>query len=118
LSGTVQRINPTATILSGVVNYEVAIVIGKGSRFLKPDMTANVSIRTAQRNALVLPTTAIHGEGEQRFVYVQTDRGPTKRGVVIGSREASLTEIKKGLSPEDRVVLGEISPDSAKGPTR
>jgi multidrug efflux pump subunit AcrA (membrane-fusion protein) len=65
----------------------------------------------------VLPTAAIHGDGEQRFVYVQTDRGPIKRGVTIGSREASFTEIKKGLSLGDRVVLNDNYPDSAKGPT-
>jgi RND family efflux transporter MFP subunit len=117
LSGTVQRINPTATILSGVVNYEVVISIGKGASFLKPDMTANVSIRTAQINALVLPTAAVYGDGDQRYVYVQTDRGPTKRVVVSGSREASFTEIKKGLSPADRVVLRETPADSAKGST-
>jgi RND family efflux transporter MFP subunit len=117
LTGAVQRINPTATILSGVVNYEVVISIGKGAAFLKPDMTANVSMRTAQINALVLPTAAIYGEGDQRYVYVQTDRGPTKRGVVIGSREASFTEIRKGLSPTDRVVLREAFSTNAKGPT-
>jgi RND family efflux transporter MFP subunit len=117
LSGLVQRINPTGTILSGVVNYEVVISIGKGTSFLKPDMTANVAIRTAQRPALVLPGAAIHGTGEERFVYVETDRGAVKRSVTIGSREGAFTEIKKGLSSEDRIVLGEISRDEEKGPT-
>jgi RND family efflux transporter MFP subunit len=116
-NGLVQRINPTGTILSGVVNYEVVISIGKGTGFLKPDMTANVSIRTAQRQALALPGAAIHGAGEERFVYVQTDRGAVKRSVTIGSREGAFTEIKKGLSSEDRIVLGEISRDEEKGPT-
>jgi RND family efflux transporter MFP subunit len=117
LSGTVQRINPTATILSGVVNYEVAIAIGKANRFLKPDMTANVSIRTAQRKALVVPTAAIHGDAQQRFVYLRTDQGFRKAAVTLGSRESAFTEIKKGLSPGDRLVLGEISPESVKGMT-
>jgi RND family efflux transporter MFP subunit len=116
LSGIVQRINPTATIISGVVNYEVVITIGKRATFLKPDMTANVSIRTAQRYALLLPTAAIRAEGSEKFVYLQSDGGLLKRSVTIGSREASSTEIKKGLSPEDRVVLGETVPDTEKGP--
>jgi hypothetical protein len=93
------------------------ISIAKGTGFLKPDMTANVAIRTAQRQALVLPTAAIHGNGEQRFVYVESDRGPVKRGVTIGSREGAFTEIKKGLSPEDRIVLGEIASEQEKGAT-
>jgi hypothetical protein len=62
----VQRINPTATIISSVVNSEVVVSIGKGTSFLKPDMTANVSIRTAQRQALVLPTAAVHADGEKK----------------------------------------------------
>jgi hypothetical protein len=50
-------------------------------------------------------------------VYIETDRGPIKRNVTIGVREASFTEIKKGLSAEDRIVLGELSLDKEKGPT-
>jgi hypothetical protein len=48
------------------VNSEVVVSIGKGTSFLKPDMTANVSIRTAQRQALVLPTAAVHADGEKK----------------------------------------------------
>jgi RND family efflux transporter MFP subunit len=117
LRGRVQRINPTATIISGVVNYEVVVSIGKGTGLLKPDMTANVSIRTAQRQALVLPTAAIHADDEKKFVYIEADRGPIQRNVTVGAREASFTEIKEGLSPEDRIVLGDISLDKEKGPT-
>src|SRR5579884_2824982 len=66
LKGTVQRINPTATIVSGVVNYEVVIAISGDSRFLKPDMTANVSIRTAQHKAILVPDAALRGGGGHR----------------------------------------------------
>ena len=47
LGGVVTRINPTATIVSGVVNYEVIVTIAKGATFLKPDMTANITIHAA-----------------------------------------------------------------------
>jgi HlyD family secretion protein len=115
LTGTVQRINPTATILSGVVNYEVVISIAKPTTFLKPDMTANVSIRTAQRQALLLPGAAIHDDATEKFVYLQANGAPARRGVVVGAREGSFVEIKKGLSPDDRVVLGEIPAPNTKG---
>jgi HlyD family secretion protein len=108
LSGTVERINPTATILSGVVNYEVVISIAKDTSFLKPDMTANVNVRTAQRQALVLLATAIHDDGAEKFVYLESSAGWIKRNVTVGPREAAFIEIKKGLSPVDRVVLGDI----------
>jgi RND family efflux transporter MFP subunit len=44
-TGIVARIAPTATIVSGVVNYEVTISLtGSETVFLKPDMTANLVI--------------------------------------------------------------------------
>jgi HlyD family secretion protein len=51
-AGTVTRIAPAGTIISGVVNYEVGIRIRKPDG-LKPDMTANVAITTAKKKALV-----------------------------------------------------------------
>src|SRR6266853_6698092 len=57
--GIVESIAPKATIVSGVVNYEVTIDIRKDAQLLKPDMTANVSVRTAQHNALLLPATTV-----------------------------------------------------------
>jgi HlyD family secretion protein len=58
--GIVESIAPKATIVSGVVNYEVTINIQKDAQLLKPDMTANVSVRTAQ---LSIP---LHGWGRQQ----------------------------------------------------
>jgi RND family efflux transporter MFP subunit len=49
-SGVVRRIAPKATIVSGVVDYEVGIEI-RNAKNLKPDMTANVTIRTARKKA-------------------------------------------------------------------
>jgi len=49
-SGVVRRIAPKATIISGVVDYEVGIEV-RNARELKPDMTANVTIRTARKKA-------------------------------------------------------------------
>jgi RND family efflux transporter MFP subunit len=49
LHGEVQRVAPKATVVSGVVNYEVTIAIRDGIDELKPDMTANVTIRGERR---------------------------------------------------------------------
>src|ERR1700730_2849056 len=74
--GTVASVAPKATIVSGVVNYEVTINISKDVQLLKPDMTANVSIQTAQHEALTLPVAAIQRNGDQSFVYVPRKIGP------------------------------------------
>ncbi len=44
--GAVEQVAPKATVISGVVNYEVTIGIRGNIALLKPDMTANVNIET------------------------------------------------------------------------
>jgi len=112
-TGIVKRIAPKATIVSGVVNYEVIINIHNGGDVLKPDMTANISIKTSQREALVLPNSAIQRDGDDRFVYIARDGKPEKRAVTVGLRDAGFTEIKKGVSPDDRIISGN-SPEGGK----
>jgi macrolide-specific efflux system membrane fusion protein len=104
-TGVVENIAPKATIISGVVNYEVTIHIQKDAKLLKPDMTANVSIQTAQHEALVLPPAAIQRDGEQTFVYLVGKAQPERRPVVTGSKEGGVVEIKKGVSEADSVLL-------------
>jgi RND family efflux transporter MFP subunit len=110
----VKRIDPVATIISGVVNYPVMAVIQKDGRLLKPDMTANITIKTAERKALVVPNGVIQRDGEERFVFLIRDRKQEKRIVTVGTRDGGFTEIKKGLSASDQVVLTYVT-DSKKG---
>lgn len=111
----VKRIDPVATIISGVVNYPVMAVIQKDGRLLKPDMTANITIKTAERKALVLPNGAIQRDGEGRFVYLVRNGKQEKRIVTIGTRDAGFTEIKKGLSASDKVIVNRGVDSEKKG---
>ncbi len=113
--GIVESVAPKATIVSGVVNYEVTINIRKDAHLLKPDMTANVSIQTAQHTALLLPLAAVQRDGDQSFVYVQGKDGPYRRPVVIGTKETGMVEIKRGISSDEDVLLVSASgTDSAR----
>lgn len=104
--GNVTRIAPVATIISGVVNYEVAISIERDIALLRPDMTANVNIHTADHSALLVPTKCIHRDGSQSFVYVQRASGaPLKRTVSVSGRVADETEVTSGLGKDDKVQL-------------
>jgi HlyD family secretion protein len=103
--GVVQSVAPKATIVSGVVNYEVTIHIRKDAELLKPDMTANVSVQTAQHEALLVPAAAVHRDGEQSYVYVRGKRGPDRKPVLIGTKEKGMVEIKRGISASDEVLL-------------
>jgi RND family efflux transporter MFP subunit len=103
--GVVLSIAPKATIVSGVVNYEVTIQIRKDAQLLKPDMTANVSVQTAQHEALLLPETAVQRDGEQSFVYVPGRSSPGRKPVVVGTKESGMVEIKRGISAGEEVLL-------------
>ena len=103
--GIVESIAPKATIVSGVVNYEVTINIRKDATLLKPDMTANVSLETAKREAMLVPSKAVEHDGGQTFVYVATQNGPVRRPVIIGAKDGESIEIKKGISLGDEVLL-------------
>jgi RND family efflux transporter MFP subunit len=112
--GRVERVAPKATIVSGVVNYEVMVTVTSATNALKPDMTANISIKTAERQALVVPSAAVQRDGEQRFVYVDEAGHLAKRVVSVGVREAGITEIRKGLTTAERVLTSSAPKASVK----
>jgi len=111
-NGTVKQIAPKGAIISGVVNFEVMIDIESDASVLKPDMTANVSIRTAEREAVVLPAGAVLRDGFARYVLIDKGGELERRPVTIGTRDGGFTEIRQGLSPGDRVA---ILPQTAAG---
>ena len=104
--GRVARIAPKGTIISGVVNFEVMASIDSPADVLKPDMTANVSIRTAEREALVVPNAAVQREAGERYVWVEQDGALVRRLVSVGTKDASFTEIRQGIAPGERVLVG------------
>jgi HlyD family secretion protein len=107
-AGRVERIAPKGTIISGVVNFEVMISIDSPVEQLKPDMTTNVSIRTAEREALVLPSAAIQKDDSGRYVWVEKNGELQRRTVTVGARDAGITEIREGVVAGDRVLLSPL----------
>jgi RND family efflux transporter MFP subunit len=114
-SGLVERINPTATVVSGVVNYEVVITVRDTADLLRPDMTANVTIRTGERETLVVPESTIHGQGDAQFVYVFENGQSRRRDVTTGGRTGSFMEIKRGLAGHEQIVEGDAKNEKKDG---
>jgi RND family efflux transporter MFP subunit len=111
--GSVTRIAPIATILSGVVNYEVAISIDRDISMLRPDMTTNVNVHTAVHRALLVPINSVHRDGAQSFVFIRSAQGaPLKRFISVAARGTGGIEIVRGIGPDDRVQLetGAVKP--------
>ena len=102
------RDSKSPDIISGVVNFEVMIRIDSPVAVLKPDMTANVAIRTAEREALVLPSAAVQKDDTGRYVWAEKDGELQRRTVTAGTREGGVTEIRQGVAAGDRVLLSPL----------
>jgi RND family efflux transporter MFP subunit len=112
-TGRVSRVAPVATIISGVVNYEVAIAIGRDIAILKPDMTTNVGIITARHRALLVPAECVHKQDGRTFLYIRdSSNTPAKRIVATGARIANEVEITSGLSANESVLSNQPGGDS------
>lgn len=104
--GRVTAIYPTATIQDNVVKYVVAVEIEAGYEgFLRPEMTANVSIQLDERPVLAVPARAIRREGGRSVVYVEVGNSVEIRPVRAGSRDGRWIEIAQGLAAGDRVLV-------------
>jgi RND family efflux transporter MFP subunit len=103
-TGVVTRIAPDATVVSGVVDYEVTIRITDGTELLKPQMTATVGILSGAKRALVVPSTAVRQGAEGPYVWRVRGGRPTPVPVTAGTRQLDLTEVGSGISAGDSVL--------------
>ncbi|HXY29544.1 MAG TPA: efflux RND transporter periplasmic adaptor subunit [Gemmatimonadaceae bacterium] len=102
--GRVIRIAPDATIVSGVVDYEVTVQPLEGIEVLKPQMTASVSIAGTSRRALVVPSAAVRQTPDGAYVWRLRAALPQRVAVVLGARQPDLTEVRGGLAAGDSVL--------------
>ena len=77
--------------------------------------SADVEIITEQKlNALIIPTTYIHGVGNNKFVYLINGNKLEKRTITLGTGNYDRTEIKSGLKENDLIAK---VPDGIDDPT-
>jgi len=106
--GKILTINPSATLISGVVNYKVTGSLDNITE-LKPGMTANMIILVAQKdNTIVVPSSAVINQDGKQYVRVVDN---TKTGIYhnvevqVGLQaDGGLTEILSGVSSGQQVV--------------
>ena len=104
LHAVVRRIDPTATIVSGVVNYPVICDIEETPTEIRPDMTANVSIATGPRRVVLVPVESVVSSGSERYVVVSRGGAMRRQVVVTGARNGNDVEIISGVVPADRLL--------------
>lgn len=108
--GTVSKIAAGATILQGVVTYDVTIKLDQQSDLLKPSMTANVTIDVSHHhNVLLVPSEAIQLQVNGASVnVVHTIAGKETVSpveVTVGGSDGINTEVKSGLKEGQIIEL-------------
>jgi HlyD family secretion protein len=104
----VQTVNPASSLSSGVVNYKV-VASFEGVPEIKPGMTADLTILTAQKSgALTVPLRAIINRNGKKYVRVIDDsKKKTYHEVEVSTgleADGGLVELTAGLSEGQEIV--------------
>ena len=106
--GKVVRIATRGVNLSNVVTFEVKIeLVGEAKALLKPEMTTNVEITTAEKeNVLLVPAEAVIIKAGKQYATVVKD-DETKEDVPVKTdlTDGNKTEIVEGLAEGQTVVV-------------
>lgn len=111
LAAHVVAVDEVGSSTSSVVQYTVTVTLDRNDAELKPGMTANVSIVTAERdNVLTVPSSAVTGSGANATVKVVDAKGnQTSTPVVAGLVGDSTTEIVSGLKAGQTIVTSTVT---------
>jgi HlyD family secretion protein len=84
--GEVVEVAKVGTNVGGVVNFTVTVELTDADEFVKPGMTAAVSIVVKEENNVVLiPNRAVRLLDDERVVYILVDGQPKPIKVELGS---------------------------------
>jgi len=105
--GKVISIYPAENLIDGVVYYKVIIAINEPPEGIKSGMTADVVIKTAQKeNVLIIPEGAVQKKDGRNFIQISENGNLQEREVVLGiSGTDNMVEIISGLQEGEKVVL-------------
>ncbi|MHB1163569.1 MAG: efflux RND transporter periplasmic adaptor subunit, partial [Minisyncoccota bacterium] len=105
-AGTVFYIAPAETNTQGVISYQIKISFDKLDTRLKSGLTANIEIKTKQRdNVLILPQYAILQNDAGTFVETLTGKTVTTHPVTLGIQDQNgNVEILSGVTLGEQVI--------------
>ncbi len=107
--GKVISIDPAEKLIEGVVYYEVSITFEKLPKGVKPGMTADLVIKTASKeNVLIIPADAVQEKDGKQIVEVLKDNLIEEREIKTGLKGSDDTvEVISGLSEGESVIIPE-----------
>lgn len=105
--GRIIAINPAEKLIDGVVYYETTINFDETPEGIKPGMTADLVIKTASKeNVLIIPEDAITEKDDREIVSVFKDGKIEEREITTGLKGSDdIVEVISGLSEGESVVV-------------
>lgn len=103
ISGTVQRVQPTAEAASRAALVRIRLTNPPAS--ILPGTSAQATLVLERRTGILLvPVSALRQDGAAT-VFVVTDGLAQARPVILGLRQGDLIEVRSGLAAGDRVIV-------------
>ncbi|WP_041565774.1 efflux RND transporter periplasmic adaptor subunit [Nostoc punctiforme] len=105
--GKVSQIAAQAIVEQNVTSFEVRVSLSDPQRLLRSGMNAEVDFQVGQvENVLVVPTASVVRQQNATGVYVTgADNKPVFTRIETGVTANNFTEVKSGLTGNERVLL-------------
>ncbi|MEA3355102.1 MAG: efflux RND transporter periplasmic adaptor subunit [Patescibacteria group bacterium] len=108
----VKRVDEIGTERSGIVTYNIYLVLGEPSVMIRPAMTIQAEIITEEKDGvLVVPEKAVKPYQGSRAVQMMSKKTGQMiyKPVEIGIEGESYVEIVSGLKEGDEVIVSQVS---------
>ncbi|MFA5185548.1 MAG: efflux RND transporter periplasmic adaptor subunit [Patescibacteria group bacterium] len=109
-TGAVTAMDPAETLVQEAVYYKIQVQVDPQGKDIKPKMTANVTVKTAEvKDSLVIPLRTVRTQsGGQKTVRVLVNSLPQDRDITIGVKgDEGKVEVKSGLTEGEQVIASE-----------
>ncbi len=104
LKGSVSSVNPVKDDRTGLYTVKISIDNADGS--IKAGMLADITLTTQSASGIVkIPSDSLINDGGKYYVYLAKGGKAVKRDVTVGITDGVYTEITKGISVGDSVVV-------------
>jgi HlyD family secretion protein len=120
VTGTVIRIDPTATVVNELVTYGGQVALSQIPEGVRPGQTVTIDVIIDEvDNTLFVPSSALEQVGDETYVTVVSSEGETaQRPVRPGLEGDATTQILAGLQEGEQVSMvggGYVPPASPVG---
>ena len=105
LRSKVERISPTAEIVSNISIFKVATVLDNSDGRLRPGMSADISILVRSDKGIVVPSKAVATTRGRSYIKVLANGEVETKRVTLGADDGVSVAVLEGLEAGELVVV-------------